>query len=240
MQLSNRLYAVASMVTPGNIVVDVGTDHGYIPIYLVEKNIISRAIAMDINIGPLKRADQHIKDFHMENYIETRLSDGVASLKKGEGDTLIIAGMGGSLVIKILKEGKTVLGNMKELILQPQSEIFLVRKFLQKEGYLIQNENIILEDGKYYSIIKAIKGKMNYDKEIYYKYGKLLLESKNPVLKMFLDGEYNTCLKIIDNLTNHGQASIQVSRRKKEIEIEMQQIIAAKEYYFNEVTNEML
>lgn len=231
MQLSKRLYAVASMVTPGNIVVDVGTDHGYIPIYLVGKNIISRAIAMDINKGPLKRAEQHIREFHMENYIETRLSDGVTSLKKEEGDTLIIAGMGGGLVIKILKEGKKALSSIKEFILQPQSEIQSVRKFLQKEGYLIVEENIVLEEGKYYPIIKAVKGRMNYNKEIFFKYGKLLLESKNSVLEEFLNKEYSTCLKIHENLTNHGKSGVQVLERKKEIEQEIHLILEAKEYY---------
>lgn len=231
MQLSKRLYAVASMVTPGNILVDVGTDHGYIPIYLVGKNIISRAIAMDINKGPLKRAEQNIREFHMENYIETRLSDGVTSLKKGEGDTLIIAGMGGGLVIKILKEGKKALSSMKEFVLQPQSEIQSVRKFLQNEGYLIVEENIVLEEGKYYPVIKAVKGRMNYNKEIFFKYGKLLLESKNLVLEEFLNKEYSTCLKIQENLTNHGKPSIQLMERKKEIELEIHLILEAKEYY---------
>ncbi len=94
MQLSNRLLAVAGMVTEGNTVADVGCDHGYIPIYLIQQKKIPCAIAMDIRRGPLSRAEAHIEENGLREYIQTRLSDGVQALKPGEADTLIIAGMG--------------------------------------------------------------------------------------------------------------------------------------------------
>lgn len=231
MLVSKRLEAVASMVTPGNVLVDVGTDHGYIPIYLVKNHIIPRAIAMDINKGPLERANENIGDYHLEKYIETRLSDGVASLKKGEGDTLLIAGMGGGLMLGILRDGKDILSKMKEFILQPQSDVKMVRKFLQKEGYLIAEENMILEDGKYYPMMKVQKGEMKYEKEIFFEYGKLLLEEKNSVLKEFLDKEYHTCLKIQNNLEENGKNEELIFQRKKEIDARMKSILEAKEYF---------
>ena len=133
-KLSNRLLSVASFVTEGNVLADVGTDHGYIPIYLMQEGRIERAIAMDINAGPLERAKEHITQYGLETYIETRLSDGVAALTPGEADSILIAGMGGGLVLHILEEGETVCRQAKELILQPQSEIERVRVWLYNAG----------------------------------------------------------------------------------------------------------
>ncbi|MBR5315862.1 MAG: SAM-dependent methyltransferase, partial [Firmicutes bacterium] len=128
-KLSKRMKAVASMVTPGNVLADVGTDHGYVPISLVQRKRIPRAIAMDINKGPLQRACEHIAEFQLEECIETRLSDGVKKLEVGEVDSILIAGMGGELVIHILTDGMEVCRSAKELILQPQSELEKVRQF---------------------------------------------------------------------------------------------------------------
>ena len=103
MQLSIRMQAVADMVTPGGRIADIGTDHGYVPIYLVEQNKTDHAIAMDVRKGPLARAGENIVRFGCSDRIETRLSDGLAMLKPGEADTVIIAGMGGLLTIRILE-----------------------------------------------------------------------------------------------------------------------------------------
>ena len=109
MELSKRLYAVAGLVTKGASVADIGTDHGYIPIYLIEQGISPKAIALDINKGPLERARMHIVGHGLKDRIETRLSDGLEAVMPGEVDTMIAAGMGGGLIIKILTEGKEVL-----------------------------------------------------------------------------------------------------------------------------------
>ena len=104
MELSKRLKAVAELVTPGMRLADVGTDHGYIPIYLTEAGVIPSAIAMDINKGPLERAKEHIREHGLEGKIQTRLSDGLKNLQMNEADCMIAAGMGGGLVIRILSE----------------------------------------------------------------------------------------------------------------------------------------
>ena len=108
MQLSKRLSAVAGLVTRGNRLVDVGCDHGYLPVYLYLNHMIPSAIAMDVRPGPLSRAEEHIAQYGLGEYIETRLSDGLAALGTDEGDTLVIAGMGGPLMERILTEGRTV------------------------------------------------------------------------------------------------------------------------------------
>ena len=104
MQLSQRLLAVADLASAGHCLADVGTDHGYIPIYLMEKGNYERAIAMDVRKGPLLRAEENRKSHGFEDRMDLRLSDGVAALREGEADTVVIAGMGGGLVIDILSE----------------------------------------------------------------------------------------------------------------------------------------
>lgn len=153
--LSDRLSAVADMVTKGNRVCDVGCDHGFVPIYLAAQGISPGIIAMDVNAGPLLAAKEHIAEFGLTDYIETRRSDGVESLLAGEADTLICAGMGGRLMIRILEEGREKTKAMKELILQPQSDIQGMREYVREQGYIIADENIILEEGKYYPMMKV-------------------------------------------------------------------------------------
>ena len=154
-QLSKRMSALASLVTEGSRLADIGTDHGYIPIALVQKGRIPSALAMDVGKGPLSRAREHIHSQGLDTYIETRLSDGLTELHEGEADTVLIAGMGGMLMKRILEGGGHCLSSVGELILQPQSEIHLVRKFLAEHGYQITDEDIVLEDGKYYPMMRA-------------------------------------------------------------------------------------
>ncbi len=184
--LSKRLQNVAELVTPGLCVADIGCDHGYLPIYLMEKKLAAHAIATDINQGPLMRAKEHIRAAGLSTYIETRLSDGLAEIKPGEADCLIMAGMGGRLMIRIMTEGKAVCDHAREIILQPQSEVAGVRHFLEEAHFRIISESIVYEDGKYYPVMKAIHGEMYLKKEIYYRYGKILLHEENPILHQFL------------------------------------------------------
>lgn len=230
MQLSDRLSAIAAMVSKGNRLVDVGTDHGYLPIFLVESGQVPTAIAMDINQGPIERAKEHIKEHNLESYITTRLSDGLTALNINEADTLVIAGMGGGLVRKILKEGESQVQNLKEMILQPQSEIEQVRKFLIENGYCIVKENMIVEDDKFYPMMKVIKGEaLPYNKTIFYKYGKELLEENNIVLKLFLKKELNTYTNILNKLSTHPKHK--EGSRFKEVELELVFIKEALTYY---------
>ncbi|MCD7735981.1 MAG: class I SAM-dependent methyltransferase [Lachnospiraceae bacterium] len=157
MQLSRRLLAVAGMVTPGYVLADIGTDHAYIPIYLIENKRISHAIAADINEGPLARAKAHIQEHGLEYRIETRLSDGLSAFLPGEAQSIVLAGMGGALTIRILQDGMERLesAELPELILQPQSEISQVRAYLQDSGWSIVQEDMVFEDGKYYPMMKV-------------------------------------------------------------------------------------
>ena len=132
------------------VVADVGCDHGYVSIYLVQSGIAGRAIAMDVRKGPLSGAGDNIREYGLSEKIETRLSDGLTALLPGEADALVIAGMGGKLMIRILRDGNPKVLGLKEAILQPQSDIDEFRRFLRSEGYVIADEKIILDEGKYY------------------------------------------------------------------------------------------
>lgn len=186
MNISERLSRLAGMVTEGSRLADVGTDHGYVPLCLYRQGRIPSAIAMDINKGPLERAKEHIREAGLENYIETRLSDGLEALKKGEADTVLIAGMGGSLTERILTDGRETLETVRELVLQPQSEIWKVRLHLCRNGWRIVWEDIVLDEGKYYPMFRAVKGEPDHYERAELLYGKSTLQRSKGVMTEFL------------------------------------------------------
>lgn len=204
--LSKRLTALANMVTDGNRLADIGTDHGYIPIYLCQTGKIPSALAMDIGKDPLQQAQTHIAEHGLSEQIKTRLSDGMAALQFGEADTILIAGMGGGLVMKILSEGAEKLTGKEELILQPQSEIALVREFLRVRNFQILNEDMILEDGKYYPMMKVSQQKAAEQtkilpQEVADAFGPVLLQKRHPVLKEWLERELRITNSVIEQLS---------------------------------------
>ena len=191
------------MVTPGRRVVDVGCDHGFVSIYLVQRGISPQVLAMDVRTGPLSRAKEHIAEAGLGGYIETRLSDGLLAYQEGEADSLICAGMGGRLMMKILTESRGKARGLQELILQPQSELPAFRRFLREEGYQLLDENIIWEEGKYYFLMKVCpetdpeeSEASKEDLELWDRYGKELLNSRHPVLKRYLEDALRTAEQI--------------------------------------------
>ena len=207
MELSKRLTAVAGLVTEGASVADIGTDHGYIPIHLIEQNLSPKVIAMDINKGPLERARIHIAGYGMSDRIETRLSDGLAAVKPKEVEEMIVAGMGGGLVIHILNEDPAKTRSLKELILQPQSELAKVRRYLEEHRFRIVAEDMVEEDGKYYPMMKVIpteqkglyaEGVPAAEEEL--EYGKYLLEKGHPVMGEYLKKELSVNQGVYEKL----------------------------------------
>lgn len=231
-QLSARLQAIADMVTECNRLVDVGCDHGYLPIYLVQNNKIPHAIAADVRTGPLDRARIHISQCGLDDFIETRLSDGLKNISRTEGDTLVVAGMGGPLMEKILSEGAEVICEFKEFILQPQSDVAHFRHYLLTNNLEIIHEEMIMEDGKFYPIMKAKfadeQSDLNWTLEEEY-FGKFLLNRLDPVLKEYLNRELRIRKSIIDKLQSaSGDKQI---KRRSEVEEEEQLIRTALRRY---------
>ena len=201
-KLSKRMKLIADMVTPGKCVADIGCDHGYVSIYLVEQKKSEHVIAMDVDKGPLEIAKKNIMSSGLSGKIDVRLSDGFDALEAGESDAVIIAGMGGNLIIDILKRGLHKMSAGYELVLSPQSDVPLVRSFLRESGFVIKDEEMLVEDGKYYNIIKAELSEMGVNTETENKendsaedkqlilndtYGEKLIEKKHPVLKDYLE-----------------------------------------------------
>lgn len=220
MELSKRLQAVADMVTAGNRLVDVGTDHGMVPIFLVKSERIPGAIAADVKPGPLSRAEEHIAEWGMQEYIETRLSDGLKEISAGEGDTLLLAGMGGHLMLKILTEGRDILASFRELVLQPQSVLHFVRKGLLSLNWQVVEERMILEDGKFYPVMRLLPGKDSYSREIEFYYGRLLLQEKSPVLEQYLKDRKKVYEQLYARLSGRQKDEESPSAHKRLIEIE--------------------
>ena len=240
---------MASMVTTGGILADIGTDHAYVPIALVQRQKIKGAIAMDINEGPLARAQEHIRAARLEEYIQTRLSDGAEALLPNEADSILIAGMGGELILHILTEGESVCSTAKELILQPQSEIHKVREYLRQHQYKIEDEDMVCEEGKYYPMMrvhyqaeknedadKTIKDMENSkeQKKSRYKveclYGRYLLMEKNPVLHQYLVKERQVFENILDNLFKQPESE-KIAVRMEEVKESLGYNEAALAYY---------
>lgn len=233
-KLSKRLMHLADMVSEGVTLADVGTDHGYIPIWLLLNGKIKRAFAMDIVEGPLQRAKEHTKAYGLGDYITLRLSDGVRALAPQEADSILIAGMGGGVMLRILKEGRRVVDSARELILQPQSEIEKVREYLYGNGCVIDREDIVFEDGKYYFMMHvALKEKKSadYQKEdlqMLYRYGKLLFSGRNDVLFEYLFHQKKQYELILGQLMQRQSAAAIL--RKAEIETELAYVNSALEY----------
>ena len=159
--LSKRLEKVANLVEPAAFLVDIGCDHGFLAIDLVKSCKAERALCTDINEGPLERAREHIRDYNLSDRIDTCLSDGLKALLNIEDkgkynfDACTICGMGGLMGVKIIFEADEFFRNMKCFYLQLQSDIELVRIFLKEYGYEILFEDMIFEDGKYYTVMKV-------------------------------------------------------------------------------------
>ena len=218
------------MVTAGNCLADVGTDHGYVPIYLYERNIILRAIAMDVNKGPLERAALHIAESGMKEAIETRLSDGLTALKPGAADSVVIAGMGGPLIIRILSAHPEVTESLKELILQPQSEISEVRIWLYEQGYEIVEEHMVFEDGKYYPMFKAVKNpEAEKLTDLEYKYGKISVLGEPEVLRAYLVREIANKQNILQKLNE------ETTEKSKGRAVEIKALLAELEEMLSEM-----
>lgn len=229
MEISNRLKEIAGMVTKGNIACDVGTDHAYLAIYLIKNRICPRVIAMDAAKGPLFKAERNIEKYGLCNRIETRLSDGVDKLNPDEAQTVIMAGMGGILICELLSKGERVLSLVSELILSPHTDAELVRRYLSEHGYCIKQEKMLLEEGKYYIILRAAAGETKPLSRCEYRYGKTLLENKDNILREYLMKEYQKLVKIYESLLNISTEH--AVRRRKELADEIQCVKEGLQYY---------
>lgn len=238
MKLSKRLEMIVKLAdvwAPGEsgeksrgiCVADVGTDHGFVPICLVERGIAARALALDVRQGPLCRAREHVAGKGLEEKIELRLGDGLKPLKPGEADLVILSGMGGELMLRILKEGEHVRPFVRRWIFSPQSELSLFRHGIQEMGLSICYEEMLREDGKYYTIMVAKPGQMNWSREYCYRYGRHLIQNGSPVLAEYLEKEAGQFKEIRERLLKGRQEAS--AGRLREVEERLREIGIVRE-----------
>ncbi len=201
MRLSQRLMMSAMMVTQGLRVADVGCDHAHTSIWLAQNKRTSKCIAMDLREGPLKAASKNIRMCGLEDMIETRLSDGLEALSPGEADCILITGMGGNLIAGILQNGKETVKKASELVLQPQSDIDLVRRTVFEMGFDICEEACCVDYKKFYLSIHAKKGtcKDKYS-ESEIAYGRILPAAGDKVYKTYIGHEYRKAVRVLNGL----------------------------------------
>lgn len=151
--LGVRLKAIASLIRKGSTLGDIGTDHAYLPVYLIQQKIIKQAIGIDIHEGPYQSAVQTVQNFGLQDFIDIRQGDGLIPLHPGEVDTLVIAGMGGNTMLQILYQRQDIMLGIKEMILQPQGAEGKLRRKLINDGWRIKTEIMIEEDERIYTLI---------------------------------------------------------------------------------------
>lgn len=206
---------------------DIGTDHGYIAIFLVQKGICDTAIASDINRGPVQKAEMNVKMYGLQDKIQCRLGGGLKTIEPGEVDTAVIAGMGGHLIVSILEERTEVAHKMQALVLQPVQHVEVLRKYLYENGYEILCEDLCFDEGKYYEIIKTrYDGKMRVLEDIYYEISPLLMETRHPLLQEYILHKINKNNIIVENINEDTEAAI---KRKEDLirhNIKLKEILA--------------
>ena len=230
--LSDRLSMVSFLLGNANVIADVGCDHGYLPIYLLESGAYLSAIAMDVNEGPLRKARGNIMLHNLSERIDIRLSDGVSKLTVGEADSISICGMGGNVMMHIFDCGETVFKSTSVIVIQPQSEYALLRKYLLENGYVFDDEDIVFEDGKYYFAWKlhherdmsnktdrdsgaaacdTIDAALDYP-DVKFCYSPILYERGDKVYKEYLDSYYRSLNQSIQNIQSHSPGNIKLEQ----------------------------
>lgn len=224
MDISDRLKCIGNMVEKCECIADIGTDHAYLPIYLVEQGTCKKVIASDINKGPVEKAKRNIYFSKRSNEIQCRLGPGLTTILPGEVRAAIIAGMGGNLIRDILEESMDVFKSLDYVILQPVQNADVLRKYIYESGYNILDEELCKDENKYYEIIKIkYDNKAEILNDIYYEVSKKLLQKKHPLLKEYIYFKIRKYDKIIKDIVDTSRLA---KNRKVELE---EKIIKLKE-----------
>ena len=221
MKLTDRLLKIASLVTKDKKIADIGTDHGYIPVHLLNEGYIDFAILADVNKGPLENARKEVRHNNLIDKVDLRLGSGIEVLKKGEVDEVIIAGMGGILISELLEANIEVAQSTERFILQPMQAQKELRKYLLNNGYEILDEVLVREDFRIYEIIvtKYTGKNTNVEDEIFYEVGNKLIENKDELLNEFINKRIHAYTSILDKLEGKSGKGIDEKIEESRINI---------------------
>ncbi|MBM7645783.1 tRNA (adenine22-N1)-methyltransferase [Scopulibacillus daqui] len=216
-QLSKRLLRLISYIPAhAKTLSDIGSDHAYLPCYAYQKGLISQAVAGEVNEGPYQSALRTVQSLGLEKVISVRLGDGLKVIKRGETDVVVIAGMGGSLIRKILDEGSDKLTSETTLILQPNVASDTVRDWLSSHGWSIFNEDILEEDGHIYEMLAAHQTAEPIQlTEIERLMGPYLIKKKDKVFEKKWRMELHKIENIIQSLSNTEQTDDIVQKKQQ-------------------------
>lgn len=218
MELSKRLKWIVEKLNKVEVIMDVGTDHGYIPIYLIKNNIAQKVIASDINKEPLKKARINASLDGVLDKIDLRLGSGLSTLKDKEANGVIIAGMGGNLIRDILECDLNKVENLDYLILQPAQNPEVLRKYLYGNNYEILEEDICLDENQYYEIFKVRYKSGDYIAldDIFYEISPIMLNNKLPLLKSYIENKIEKNKKVMSFITDNSEHAIARKNELKE------------------------
>ena len=194
--LSKRLLAAASFVRAGAVVADVGTDHAYLPIYLVERGIAARAVASDINKGPYERAQANVAQHSLSHKIDTLCVGGLEGIDSFSPTDVLICGMGGELISNILGAAPFVKDPAVRLILQPMTHPELLRKYLNENGFSIIDETVVLDDRLYQIICAEFSGKTEKYSDVELLLGKINIKKRADELILLCEREISLLCEI--------------------------------------------
>lgn len=221
MKLTDRLLKIASLVSDDKKIADIGTDHGYIPVYLLKEGRVPFAVLADVNKGPLDNARKEVIQNNLLEKVDLRLGSGIEVLEIGEVEEVIIAGMGGILISELLEAKKEVAHSIEKLILQPMQAQEELRRYLLNNGYEILKEVLVREDFRIYEIIVAkYTGKNTIiEDEIQFEVGIKLLENKDSLFYDFIEKKIKTYSAIVNQLEGKNGEEINKKREESKIAI---------------------
>lgn len=200
MDLTPRLKIIADSICGYDSVADIGSDHAYLPIYLVKNRNVKRVIASDVNKGPVEISRARVKRHGAEGVIEIRRGNGLEVLTPGETEVIVIAGMGGMLIIDILEKGKSAAKAAKLLVLQPMRDSGNLRKWLLENGFGIIDEELVKEQDKIYEVIWVMPGYRCRKSENLMPIGDRIIEKKHPLAAEFIDKKIEELEKVVYSL----------------------------------------
>lgn len=206
MNIGVRLEAIGHLVPQGCSLADVGTDHAYLPVWLLEKGIITHAVAGDIAEGPCRAARTTVAMYGAKDKVEVRLGSGLKVLKPGEVDCVTIAGMGASTMIDIFEESEAVTKSLKHLVLQPMAGAASLRRWLCEHGWNIVDEDLVEDGIHFYEIISAVQGKAEQQSEVEYMIGNVLLKKGHPLLAKHFQRQIANLSQLLENMERSQQA----------------------------------
>lgn len=214
--LDHRLTAIASFVPHGCIPLDIGTDHGRLPVYLIMSGVCKKVIASDISAPSLKKADSLIRKCGVADRVEVRLGNGISVIAENEADSLIIAGMGGNMLISILEESRQRWGEFRSFILQPMSSQAELREYLVENGLCITDEEIAFDNGRYYEVMLVSHGRQKPLSELECIVGPVLAQKQGTQYSGYFQRKIRSVSKALDGVLASDKPEIRAKAQHYE------------------------